>query len=187
MRGARRRRRSSAAAHPLLAAAAASTPAHASGGSSTRRSRTWSRTTSFVPGTSRSPQEPRRGAAPSWSRRQPPARRARGAVREAAVLGEHALRLTPADSAERPSACSRSPTISSVAGEKQRLTDLLTAELEGSHPDRHACVPACSCPGASCAATTRSAASWSGRWWRARATRGVRAAVLWRTWRRTRP
>ncbi len=59
---------------------------------------------------------------------------ARGAVREAALLGEHALRLTPADSKERPERILALAHYFGVAGEKQRLTDLLTAELEGLPP-----------------------------------------------------
>ena len=56
---------------------------------------------------------------------------ARGAVREAALLGEHALRLTPPESAERPERVLALAHYFGVAAEKQQLTDLLTAELEG--------------------------------------------------------
>ena len=55
---------------------------------------------------------------------------ARGAVQEAAVLGRHALRLTPPDSTERPERVLALGQYFGVAAEKQRLTDLLTAELE---------------------------------------------------------
>ena len=59
---------------------------------------------------------------------------ARGAVREAALLGEHALRLTPADSTERSERVLALAHYFGVAGEKRRLTDLLTAELEELPP-----------------------------------------------------
>jgi DNA-binding CsgD family transcriptional regulator len=54
----------------------------------------------------------------------------RGAVHDAAVLGKHALRLTPADSSERPERVLALAHFLGMAGERQRLTDLLTAELE---------------------------------------------------------
>ncbi len=58
----------------------------------------------------------------------------RGAAHAAAVLGEHALRLTPADSSERPERVLALAHSLSVAGERQRMTDLLTAELEKLPP-----------------------------------------------------
>ena len=59
---------------------------------------------------------------------------ARGAVREAAVLGEHALRLTPEGSAGRPDRVLALAHYLGVAGERQRVTDLLTGELEELPP-----------------------------------------------------
>jgi DNA-binding CsgD family transcriptional regulator len=55
----------------------------------------------------------------------------RGAVHDAAVLGKHALWLTPPESAERPERVLALAHYFGVAAEKQELTDLLTAELEG--------------------------------------------------------
>ncbi len=55
----------------------------------------------------------------------------RGAAHDAAVLGKQALRLTPADSPERPERVLALAHYFGVAGERQRLTDLLTTELEG--------------------------------------------------------
>jgi DNA-binding CsgD family transcriptional regulator len=59
---------------------------------------------------------------------------ARGAVREAAVLGEHALRLTAEDSAGRSDRVLALANYLGVAGERHRLTDLLTCELEELPP-----------------------------------------------------
>ena len=58
----------------------------------------------------------------------------RGAVREAAVLGEHALRLTPEGSGGRPDRVLALAHYLGVAGERQRVTDLLTGELEELPP-----------------------------------------------------
>jgi DNA-binding CsgD family transcriptional regulator/tetratricopeptide (TPR) repeat protein len=55
---------------------------------------------------------------------------ARGAVHDAAVLGKHALRLTPPDAAERSERVLALAHFFGVAAEKQQLTDLLTTELE---------------------------------------------------------
>lgn len=55
---------------------------------------------------------------------------ARGARREAAELGEHALRLTPAGSAERPERLLALASYLETAGEQDRLKDLLTANLD---------------------------------------------------------
>ena len=121
-----------------------STPTHASGGSSTLRSRTWSRTTSFVPGTLRSPQELPDEPLAELVTAAAAGAAVRGAVREAALLGEHALRLTPAGSAERSERVLALAHYFGVAGEKQRVTDLLTAELEELPPGSRtrACLPA---------------------------------------------
>ena len=54
----------------------------------------------------------------------------RGATREALELREHALRLTPPGSLERPQRVLRLAHYLAVAGEKQRVTDLLAAELD---------------------------------------------------------
>jgi tetratricopeptide (TPR) repeat protein len=54
----------------------------------------------------------------------------RGAAREAVVLSEHALRLTPDGAAERSDRILRLGEYLLVAGEKQRLTDLLAPELD---------------------------------------------------------
>jgi DNA-binding CsgD family transcriptional regulator len=54
---------------------------------------------------------------------------ARGARRAAVELGEHALRLTPASSAERVGRVLALASYLETAGELQRVTDLLTAEL----------------------------------------------------------
>jgi DNA-binding CsgD family transcriptional regulator len=59
---------------------------------------------------------------------------ARGAAREAAVLGEHALRLTPESSPSRPDRVLDMAHYFGVAGERQRVTDLLTRELEQLPP-----------------------------------------------------
>jgi tetratricopeptide (TPR) repeat protein len=59
---------------------------------------------------------------------------ARGAVREAVVLGEHALRLTPLGSAERSDRVLGLARYLERAGEKQRMTDLLAAELDSLPP-----------------------------------------------------
>ncbi len=55
---------------------------------------------------------------------------ARGAVQEAVELAEHALRLTPNGSAARSSRLLVLAGYLDVAGEAQRVTDLLTPELE---------------------------------------------------------
>ena len=55
---------------------------------------------------------------------------ARGACHAAAELGEHALRLTPRNSPERPRRIFDVGLSFAVAGERQRLRDLLTTELE---------------------------------------------------------
>ncbi len=54
----------------------------------------------------------------------------RGAAQEAVVLAEHALRLTPPASAQRPDRLLALAHALAVAGEKQRVTDLLSGELE---------------------------------------------------------
>ena len=54
----------------------------------------------------------------------------RGAAREAAVLSEHALRLTPPDSKERSERLLALAGYLEVAGERQRVTDLLAPELD---------------------------------------------------------
>jgi DNA-binding CsgD family transcriptional regulator len=55
---------------------------------------------------------------------------ARGARQEAVELGEHALRLTPTASPERPERLLALASYLETAGELRRLTDLLTANLE---------------------------------------------------------
>ena len=55
---------------------------------------------------------------------------ARGARQEAVELGEHALRLTPASSVDRVERLLALASYLETAGEMQRLTQLLTAELE---------------------------------------------------------
>jgi DNA-binding CsgD family transcriptional regulator len=54
----------------------------------------------------------------------------RGAAVEAALLAEHALRLTPPASSERPGRLLAFAGYLIVAGERQRVTDLLSPELE---------------------------------------------------------
>jgi DNA-binding CsgD family transcriptional regulator len=54
---------------------------------------------------------------------------ARGAARDAAELGEHALRLTPPESGERVERMLRLASYLERAGERQRVTDLLVPEL----------------------------------------------------------
>jgi DNA-binding CsgD family transcriptional regulator/tetratricopeptide (TPR) repeat protein len=54
----------------------------------------------------------------------------RGARREAAELGEHAIRLTPAGSASRPERLLALASYLETAGELDRLKDLLTANLD---------------------------------------------------------
>jgi DNA-binding CsgD family transcriptional regulator len=54
---------------------------------------------------------------------------ARGAAREAAELGEHALRLTPPGSSERIERMLRLAWYLERAGERQRVTDLLAPEV----------------------------------------------------------
>jgi DNA-binding NarL/FixJ family response regulator len=53
----------------------------------------------------------------------------RGAAREAAVLSEHAFRLTPPDSGARSERLLALAGYFEVAGERQRVTDLLAPEL----------------------------------------------------------
>jgi DNA-binding NarL/FixJ family response regulator len=60
---------------------------------------------------------------------------ARGAARQSVTLAEHALRLTPPDSAERSERLLDLAGHLEVAGERQRVTDLLTPELD-SLPSR---------------------------------------------------
>jgi DNA-binding CsgD family transcriptional regulator/tetratricopeptide (TPR) repeat protein len=59
---------------------------------------------------------------------------ARGAWQAAAELGEHALRLTPADDPERPKRAFDVGITLATVGEKQRLAKLLEAELEPLPP-----------------------------------------------------
>jgi DNA-binding CsgD family transcriptional regulator/tetratricopeptide (TPR) repeat protein len=54
---------------------------------------------------------------------------ARGSAQQAVVLGEHALRLTPADSPVRSERLLELAGYLEVAGERQRVTDLLEPEL----------------------------------------------------------
>jgi DNA-binding CsgD family transcriptional regulator len=67
---------------------------------------------------------------------------ARGAAQKTVVLAEHALRLTPADAPERSSRLLDLAEYLEVAGEQQRLTELLAPELEGL-PRGEARVRAC--------------------------------------------
>jgi DNA-binding CsgD family transcriptional regulator len=55
---------------------------------------------------------------------------ARGAAQHSVILAEHALRLTPADSAGRNERLLELAGYLEVAGERQRVTDLLTPELD---------------------------------------------------------
>ena len=55
---------------------------------------------------------------------------ARGAARQAVVLAEHALRLTPSDSDDRNERLLELAGYLEVAGERQRVTDLLTPEVD---------------------------------------------------------
>ena len=69
--------------------------------------------------------------------------RRRGARPQAVVLAEHALRLTPAHAAERHE---RLPTVAAylnLAGETQRLTDLLGPAIDGLPPGTARLVPGC--------------------------------------------
>ena len=59
---------------------------------------------------------------------------ARGAPREAVVLAEHALRITPPQSAERPERLLRLAAHLQVAGELQDVSDLLLPEVESFPP-----------------------------------------------------
>jgi len=59
---------------------------------------------------------------------------ARGARREAVELGEHALRLTPADRPERVDRLLALAAYLEAAGELERMTDVLSAELEAIPP-----------------------------------------------------
>ncbi len=62
---------------------------------------------------------------------------ARGSAQQAVVLAEHALRLTPADSPARSERVLDLAGYLEVAGERQRVTDLLEPELDSfSRPDR---------------------------------------------------
>ena len=58
----------------------------------------------------------------------------RGAARDATVLAEHALRLTPPDRDERSERLLRLGWFLEVAGEGQRVSDLLLPELESLPP-----------------------------------------------------
>ena len=61
----------------------------------------------------------------------PPRMRSRAArARQAVELGEHALRLTPAGSAQRPERLLALASYLETAGEPERLRELLTANLE---------------------------------------------------------
>ncbi len=59
---------------------------------------------------------------------------ARGAAQQAVALAEHALRLTPSSSADRSSRLLTLAGYLEVAGERQRVTDLLTPEVEALPP-----------------------------------------------------
>jgi DNA-binding CsgD family transcriptional regulator len=59
---------------------------------------------------------------------------ARGAAREAAELAEHAFRLTPPGSAARTERLLALATDLDLAGDAQRVTDLLTPELDSLPP-----------------------------------------------------
>ncbi len=59
---------------------------------------------------------------------------ARGAAREAVVLAEHGLRLTPPAFAERPGRLLGLVRYLEIAGERQRLTDVLAPELDALPP-----------------------------------------------------
>lgn len=59
---------------------------------------------------------------------------ARGAARDAAELGDHALRLTPPDSGERIQRVLTLADYLERAGERQRVTDLLEPELPSLPP-----------------------------------------------------
>lgn len=59
---------------------------------------------------------------------------ARGSAQQAVVLAEHALRLTPADSPVRSERLLELAGYLEVAGERQRVTDLLEPELDGLSP-----------------------------------------------------
>ena len=62
---------------------------------------------------------------------------ARGSAQQAVVLAEHALRLTPAASTNRSERVLDLAGYLEVAGERQRVTDLLEPELDSfSRPDR---------------------------------------------------
>jgi DNA-binding CsgD family transcriptional regulator len=58
----------------------------------------------------------------------------RGAWQTAAELGEHALRLTPADAPERPKRAFYVAVFLSIVGEKERFRTLITTELESLPP-----------------------------------------------------
>ncbi len=58
----------------------------------------------------------------------------RGARQEAVELAQHALRLTPLESTERSDRLLTLAVYLEVAGERQRITDLLTPELDSLSP-----------------------------------------------------
>ena len=59
---------------------------------------------------------------------------ARGSAQQAVVLAEHALRLTPADATNRSERVLDLAGYLEVAGERQRVTDLLEPELDSFSP-----------------------------------------------------
>jgi DNA-binding CsgD family transcriptional regulator len=61
----------------------------------------------------------------------------RGAVREAEVLAEHALRLTPPDAGERPERVLSLANRRLDAGDVPRMVELLTAEIDAFTCPRH--------------------------------------------------
>ena len=72
----------------------------------------------------------------------------RGAVQDAVSLAEHALRLTPPGTVERSDRVLALADYLDVAGESQRLSDLLLSELDSLPGARRASARSCSCSSA---------------------------------------
>ena len=90
---------------------------------------------------------------------------ARGARQEAVELAEHALRLTPAESAERGERLLALAGYLETAGELQRVTELLTPELDSLPPGAARARRSCCCPRAPASAPSpTSSGTSSARW-----------------------
>ena len=96
----------------------------------------------------------------------------RGGAQAAAELADHALRLTPPDDPARVDRLLELGSYLEVAGEKQRLSDLLTPVVDSLAPGPRAPAPGSCSPAAPSRATARSSTSSSARWPRAQTIRG---------------